>query len=80
MNIKNQVSTFFYQTFDREIEQFESFTKKQKAIVIYFLLSFTVLAILACCSSRPLALIAVANLSVSAYLMKKHVPTYDELP
>ena len=56
--------------------EWEHKCKKQKAIQIWFSVSF--LALLVCRESPLLAVIAVANFGFSAYSMAKNVPIEEE--
>lgn len=62
----------------QEIEEFKGFTLKQKLAYIYFVVSFTLFLLCACCNSIVVILVALVNMLIALAVAFKHIPNFNK--
>lgn len=62
--------------YGEEIKEFKSYTRKQKAVHIYFLLALVLVFLFACSNSLLAVFLAAANLANAVRLGYKHIPYF----
>ena len=62
--------------YGEEIKEFKSYTRKQKAVHIYVIVSLLFVFLFACSNSIVAVLFAVANLANATRLGYKHIPNF----
>ena len=62
--------------YGEEIKDFKSYTRKQKAVHIYVIVSLLFVFLFACSNSIVAVLFAVANLANATRLGYKHIPNF----
>ena len=61
-----------------EIKEFKAYTRKQKAVHIYVIVSLLFVFLFACSNSIVAVLFAVANLANATRLGYKHIPNFGK--
>lgn len=64
--------------YGEEIKEFKAYTRKQKAVHIYFVVSLLFVFLFACSNSIVAVLFAVANLANATRLGYKHIPNFGK--
>lgn len=64
--------------YGEEIKEFKSYTRKQKAVNIYVIVSLLFVFLFACSNSIVAVLFAVANLANATRLGYKHIPNFGK--
>ena len=64
--------------YGEEIKEFKSYTRKQKAVHIYVIVSLLFVFLFACSNSIVAFLIATANLANAIRLGYKHIPNFGK--
>ena len=64
--------------YGEEIKEFKSYTRKQKAVHIYVVVSLCLVFLFACSNSLIAALLSVANLGNAVRLGYKHIPNFGK--
>ena len=64
--------------YGQEIEEFKSFTWKQKLAYIYFVVSFALFLLCACCNSITLILVALVNMLIALAVAFEHIPNFNK--
>ena len=64
--------------YGEEIKEFKSYTRKQKSVHIYFVVSLCLVFLLACSNSIVALLFATANLANATRLGYKHIPNFGK--
>ena len=64
--------------YGEEIKEFKSYTRKQKAVHIYVVLSLVLAFLFACRNSIVAVLIAAANLANALRLGFRHIPNFGK--
>ena len=65
--------------YGEEIKEFKSYTRKQKAVHIYVIVSLLFVFLFACSNSIVAVLFAVANLANATRLGYKHIPNFGKV-
>ena len=71
----NELITILY---GQEIEEFKGFTLKQKLAYIYFVVSFALFLLCACCNSIVAILVALVNLLIAFAVAFEHIPNFNK--
>lgn len=71
----NELITIIY---GQEIEEFKGFTLKQKLAYIYFVVSFALFLICACCNSIVAILVALVNMLIALAVAFEHIPNFNK--
>lgn len=64
--------------YGQEIEEFKSFTCKQKLAYIYFVVSFALFLLCACCNSIVAILVALVNMLIALAVAFEHIPNFNK--
>ena len=64
--------------YGEEIKEFKVYTRKQKAVHIYVVVSLFLVFLFACSNSLIAALLSVANLGNAVRLGYKHIPNFGQ--
>lgn len=64
--------------YGEEIKEFKSYTRKQKAVYIYVMLSLVLVFLFACSDSILSVLVSAANLANAVRLGHKHIPDFGK--
>ena len=64
--------------YGEEIKEFKSYTRKQKAVHIYVIVSLLFVFLFACSNSIVAVLIAAANLANALRLGFRHIPNFGK--
>lgn len=64
--------------YGEEIKDFKAYTRKQKAVHIYVVVSLCLVFLFACSNSIVAVLFAVANLANGTRLGYKHIPNFGK--
>lgn len=64
--------------YGEEIKEFKSYTRKQKAVHIYVIVSLLFVFLLACSNSIVALLFATANLANATRIGYKHIPNFGK--
>lgn len=64
--------------YGEEIKEFKSYTRKQKAVHIYVIVSLLFVFLFACSNNIVAVLFAVANLANATRLGYKHIPNFGK--
>ena len=64
--------------YGEEIKEFKSYTRKQKEVHIYVIVSLLFVFLFACSNSIVAVLFAVANLANATRLGYKHIPNFGK--
>ena len=64
--------------YGQEIEEFKGFTLKQKLAYIYFVVSFTLFLLCACCNSIVVILVALVNMLIALAVAFEHRPNFNK--
>lgn len=64
--------------YGEEIKDFKAYTRKQKAVHIYVVVSLCLVFLFACSNSIVAVLFAVANLANATRLGYKHIPNFGK--
>ncbi len=64
--------------YGEEIKEFKSYTRKQKAVYIYVMLSLVLVFLFACSDSILAVLVSAANLANAVRLGHKHIPDFGK--
>lgn len=64
--------------YGQEIEEFKGFTLKQKLAYIYFVVSFALFLLSACCNSIVVILVALVNMLIALALAFEHIPNFNK--
>ena len=64
--------------YGQEIEEFKGFTLKQKLAYIYFVVSFALLLLSACCNSIFVIIVALVNMLIALAVAFKHIPNFNK--
>ena len=64
--------------YGEEIKEFKSYTRKQKAVNIYVVVSLCLVFLFACSNSLLAVLLAAANLANAVRLGYKHIPNFGQ--
>ena len=79
MNLKHrfmkELITILY---GQEIEEFKGFTLKQKLAYIYFVVSFALLLLSACCNSIFVIIVALVNMLIALAVAFEHIPNFNK--
>ena len=70
-----ELITFLY---GQEIEEFKGFTLKQKLAYIYFVVSFALFLLCACCNSIVAILVALVNMLIAFAVAFEHIPNFNK--
>lgn len=71
----NELITILY---GQEIEEFKGFTLKQKLAYIYFVVSFALFLLFACCNSITVILVALVNMLIALFVAFEHIPNFNK--
>lgn len=71
----NELITILY---GQEIEEFKGFTLKQKLAYIYFVVSFALFLLFACCNSIVVILVALVNMLIALAVAFEHIPNFNK--
>lgn len=71
----NELITILY---GQEIEEFKGFTLKQKLAYIYFVVSFALFLLFACCNSITVILVALVNMLIALAVAFEHIPNFNK--
>lgn len=71
----NELITILY---GQEIEEFKGFTWKQKQAYIYFVVSFALFLLFACCNSITVILVALVNMLIALAVAFEHIPNFNK--
>ena len=71
----NELITILY---GQEIEEFKGFTLKQKLAYIYFVISFALFLLCACCNSIIAILVALVNMLIALAVAFEHIPNFNK--
>lgn len=71
----NELITILY---GQEIEEFKGFTLKQKLAYIYFVVSFALFLLFACCHSIVAILVALVNMLIALAVAFEHIPNFNK--
>ena len=64
--------------YGEEIKEFKAYTRKQKAVHIYVIVSLLFVFLFACSNSIVAVLFAVANLANATRIGYKHIPNFGK--
>ena len=64
--------------YGKEIEEFKGFTLKQKLAYIYFVVSFALFLLFACCNSITVILVALVNMLIALAVAFEHIPNFNK--
>ena len=64
--------------YGQDIEEFKGFTLKQKLAYIYFVVSFTLFLLCACCNSIVAILVALVNMLIAFAVAFEHIPNFNK--
>lgn len=64
--------------YGQEIEEFKGFTLKQKLAYIYFVVSFALFLLSACCNSIVVILVALVNMLIAFAVAFEHIPNFNK--
>jgi hypothetical protein len=64
--------------YGKEIEQFKGFTWKQKLAYIYFVVSFVLFLLFACCNSIVAVIVALVNMVIALFIAIEHIPNFNK--
>lgn len=64
--------------YGQEIEEFKGFTLKQKLAYIYFVVSFALFLLFACCNSITVILVALVNMLIALAVAFEHIPNFNK--
>ena len=64
--------------YGQEIEELKGFTLKQKLAYIYFVVSFALFLLCACCKSIVAILVALVNMLIALAVAFKHIPNFNK--
>ena len=71
----NELITILY---GQEIEEFKGFTLKQKLAYIYFVVSFALFLLCACCNSIVVLIVALVNMLIAVAVAFEHIPNFNK--
>ena len=71
----NELITILY---GQEIEEIKGFTLKQKLAYIYFVVSFALFLLSACCNSIVVIIVALVNMLIALAVAFEHTPNYNK--
>ena len=64
--------------YGQDIEEFKGFTLKQKLAYIYFVVSFSLFLLFACCHSIVAILVALVNMLIALAVAFEHIPNFNK--
>ena len=64
--------------YGQEIEEFNGFTLKQKLAYIYFVVSFALFLLSACCNSIVVIIVALVNMLIALAVAFEHIPNFNK--
>ena len=64
--------------YGQEIEEFKGFTWKQKLAYIYFVVSFALFLLCACCNSIAVIIVALVNMLIALFVAFEHIPNFNK--
>ena len=64
--------------YGQEIEEFKGFTLKQKLAYIYFVVSFALFLLSACCNSIFVIIVALVNMLIALAVAFEHIPNFNK--
>lgn len=64
--------------YGQEIEEFKGFTWKQKLAYIYFVVSFALFLLFACCNSIVAIIVALVNMLIALFVAFEHIPNFNK--
>lgn len=64
--------------YGQEIEEFKGLTWKQKQAYIYFVVSFALLLLSACCNSIFVIIVALVNMLIALAVAFEHIPNFNK--
>ena len=64
--------------YGQEIEEFKSLTFKQKLAYIYFVVSFALFLLCACCNIIVAILVALVNMLIAFAVAFEHIPNFNK--
>lgn len=64
--------------FGEEIKEFKAYTRKQKAVHIYVIVSVVLFFLFACSNSVPAVLVSAVNMINALRLGYKHIPDFGK--
>ena len=64
--------------YGQEIEVFKGLTCKQKLAYIYFVASFSLFLLCACCNSIVAILVALVNMLIALAVAFEHIPNFNK--
>ena len=62
----------------QEIEEFKCFAWKQKLAYIYFVVSFALFLLSACCNSIVVIIVALVNMLIALAVAFEHIPNFNK--
>lgn len=62
----------------QEIEEFKGFTCKQKLAYFYFVVSFVLFLLFACCNSIVAIIVALVNMVIALFVAFEHIPNFNK--
>lgn len=63
--------------FGEDIKKFKAYTRTQKAVCIYAIVSLLLLLLMSCGDSITVSLLALANLAYATFLCYKYIPDFN---
>lgn len=64
--------------YGQDIEEFKGFTLEQKLAYIYFVVSFALFLLCACCNSIVVILVALVNMLIALAVAFEHIPNFNK--